>query len=329
MALQYIQWMESDTTSIMSPKHCLVLACQDGTVRIVVFDIQIDTSASTSDDKMTFQNVQMNQVIIDGPIVAIHAQQRLVTNHQYQHQHSMIHVTIGSLCGYVAELYLNSTTMEFHPHSGPSMVVQGFWNGRLHVEDSVMCLYRYHNYVCVGTQAGRCYIYRNLYHSDPSGTFNDANSTGTTKYHMEWSCQLPYPIHSMTMISDEYLFITTRRTVHLFQQRLHLTGSNQETIVASANRIKDRILQLQRHKDANKMERELQHKIEEVSLVDMVVKVQDPVMGSTSIIEHLNSETDDVITTEQQQSPVPHIKERIEFIETIDHVVVSELVDLV
>lgn len=324
MAIQYVQWKESDTAV---RKHCVVLACQDGTVRVVVFDIQIDSS---NDNTISFHNVQENQVIIDGPIVAIHAQRRVA---EQTNDPSTMHVTIGSLCGYVAEIHINLMTMEFLPKEGPSMVVQGFWNCRLQIEDSVMSIYRYKDYVCVGTQAGRCYLYRNLFHHNADSTSNDKKQaaiselSNQTRYHLEWSCQLPYPIHSIVMLSNQYLFITTRRTVHLFEQRHHPSGIKYESIIASANHMKEMILQLQRQNEAMKEERELQKRSEAIILVDAVANLHDHMLSGTPNIEQFNSISD--TANEEPRITVPILNEEKDSDESKELMMVSELVDLV
>ncbi len=321
MAMQHLQWTELDTTI---RKHCLIMACQDGTVRLVVFDILYD---SASEDEVSFHNVQHNQVIIDGPIVAIHAKRHVATQTSGP---LIIHVTIGSLCGYVAELYMNSSTMEFLTKEGPLMVAQGFWNCRLHVEDSVMSVYRYKHYVCVGTQAGRCYIYRNLFALTTRTSAGDMHLSmmefsNKAVYHMEWSCQLPYPIHFIAMTSDQHLFVATSRSVHLFQQRFHLSRTNQESIVKSANRIKDRIMQLQRLTETMKNEPEGS------TLPDAAVTSQEqiPVVDSMSDapVEHFGPRADN--TNDKQQSTNTLLEEGKDSHKVTASMVVSELVDLI
>ena len=305
MAMQHIQWTELNTTI---RRHCLIMACQDGTVRLVVFEILYD---SASENQVSFHNVQQNQVIIDGPIAAIHAKRHVTTQTSGP---SIIHVTIGSMCGYVAELYMNSSTMEFLPKEGPMMVAQGFWNCRLHVEDSVMSVHRYKHYVCIGTQAGRCYIYRNLLALNIRNSAVDERLTmmefsNKAVYHMEWSCQLPYPVHFIAMPSDQHLFVATSRSVHLFQQRFHLPRMNQESIVESANRIKDRIMQLQRQNETMKNESEGS------TLHDAAItsQLQIPALDSISDLQSTN--------TIMEEEKVSH--------KVAASMVVSELVDLI
>ena len=305
MAMQHIQWTELNTTI---RRHCLIMACQDGTVRLVVFEILYD---SASENQVSFHNVQQNQVIIDGPIAAIHAKRHVTTQTSGP---SIIHVTIGSMCGYVAELYMNSSTMEFLPKEGPMMVAQGFWNCRLHVEDSVMSVHRYKHYVCIGTQAGRCYIYRNLLALNIRNSAVDERLTmmefsNKAVYHMDWSCQLPYPVHFIAMPSDQHLFVATSRSVHLFQQRFHLPRMNQESIVESANRIKDRIMQLQRQNETMKNESEGS------TLHDAAItsQLQIPALDSISDLQSTN--------TIMEEEKVSH--------KVAASMVVSELVDLI
>jgi hypothetical protein len=264
MAIQFVQWIEpitgTSTSSIPQRMYCVVIACQDGTVRIITFEITIG-----HDDIITFQNIQHNEIIIDGPIVTIFVQRQ--NDMTTTIPSSLVHVTVGSLCGYVAELYMNPYTMQFVPIEGPSMVVQGFWNTRLQVEDSILTVYRCRNYVCIGTQAGRCYIYQKIDHSINYSTQNNVSDSiltevsNETMHHMIWSCQLPYPIHAIVMIPGEKLLVTTRRTVHLFRHRICRTKMNVASIVATANKIKDRIAQLRLQTEEKKLLKDLQQRL--------------------------------------------------------------------
>jgi hypothetical protein len=139
---------------------------------------------------------------------------------QQQHQRRRRHVVVGSLCGYVTELYETASTDDLSSSlslwDGPYMVAEGLWNQKLKSEDSVLAVHAYHdNSVVLGTLSGRCLLYQKY---------------GDT-YELVWECRLPYSIHAVCHVpvvtpakSDTAttvqplppaLLVTTRRSVHL------------------------------------------------------------------------------------------------------------------
>jgi hypothetical protein len=181
---------------------CLAVACQDGTVRVIQFTF--------SDNH--FENVKFVEVIIDGPIVCIHLERRQNSQH--------FHLVAGSLCGYVAELYLDRTEFSL---SGPFMIAEGFWNTCFNAEDSVLAVLLVDDLLAFGTCSGRCFIFgdtTNLADKDAVFAFSrDRDSRGDDRlpsYFSVQEFQLPYSIHGISRLEDGRLLVTTQRSVHLF-----------------------------------------------------------------------------------------------------------------
>jgi hypothetical protein len=168
-----------------------------------------------------------------------------------------LQVVVGSLCGYVCSMVeklpeeeekessgeekyekgSDRTVMSTASHprwEGPFMVVQGFWNHALEAEDSVLAVHVIvdHQLVAIGTHAGRCLLYRE--ERSDSGE----NASQSSSYIKVWECTLPYSVHGIVAIptttstsprgdprhttggaSSLYLLVTTRRSIHLFQQQ--------------------------------------------------------------------------------------------------------------
>jgi hypothetical protein len=186
----------------------LVFACQDGTLRLLTWDM------ATSEDTFVFSGLQQKQVIIDGPILALQVQWSSRNSGE-------IEVTAGSLCGYVAVWHCDTL-------DPPTMVVQGLLQSHSQptaTEDSVLAVAVHTNRVFVGTQAGRCLVFVQKI----SGS-----------YALRWSCQLSYPIYAITCLSDEWFFVTTRRSLHLFQTR-YTTMSDISVIAYKAARVRERL----------------------------------------------------------------------------------------
>lgn len=103
------------------------------------------------------------------------------------------------------------------------MVVQGYWNHSIDLEDSVLVVHAVpkYNMVAIGTLAGRCILYKGI-KSSQTGTYNP-NKSGW-RYRKIWECVLPYPIHGIVVLhlplqqprSFNFL-VTTKRSIHWFQ----------------------------------------------------------------------------------------------------------------
>lgn len=223
--------------------HCLAVACQDGTVRLIQFSIE----KSSNNGQWEFRSVRQNQVIVDGPIVCAHLTRvrQINGNNDDCSNVSTVHLTVGSLCGYTADLVLNLETMEL---KGPFLGIQGFWNDPLNAEDSVLAVHWCveNSTVWVGTHSGRCLVYqkrkrteRRLENSGYSatnivGNINEKEEDTQKKvepgshneshyyYVLQWECQLPYPVHGVLPFRRddglEFVLVTTRRSLHLFQK---------------------------------------------------------------------------------------------------------------
>jgi hypothetical protein len=184
---------------------CLAAASQDGTVRIIQFRMD-NTSLEEEENEATalgFQSVRHSQVIIDGPITCLHM--RPVTTGGK----NMIHLTMGSLCGYAAGIVLDRTENDL---GVPFMIAEGFWNVRLNAEDSVLSVYSTADTVLIGTHSGRLF----LYCQKQTDTAND--NRGSSSYQLQWECRLPYSVFAVSCLPDGRLLATTRRTVHIFRK---------------------------------------------------------------------------------------------------------------
>jgi hypothetical protein len=163
-----------------------------------------------------------------------------------------IRAVVGSLCGYAADIHLKITpsiadqsiTAELR---GPFLVDPTYyWNHTLDAEDCVTAVHSIDNMVIVGTLQGRCFVYR--CHNGLVGTlqnvgFNKAarevkQDTGSAhphthpQYHLEWECQLAYPIHGLCAVPDtsgntntllhppSLVLVTTKRGLHCFRAAL-------------------------------------------------------------------------------------------------------------
>jgi hypothetical protein len=230
--------------------HCLAVACQDGTIRLITFRY-VDAVAAAGGEQLTaatatFQDIRHNQVIVDGPIVCLHLQQIDRTHGGTP----LLHITVGSMCGYVAELYSDPETMEWQ---GPYMVAQGFWNARLSAEDPVLAVYTAGSTVFLGTQAGRCLAYQKQVDIESEEALENAGCAEEERRHsfqLRWHCQLPYPVHAVSSLTDDRLLVTTRRTVHIFRKRRRRDAA----IVAAAARVKAHLLALSEEQEKLKQQ---------------------------------------------------------------------------
>ena len=227
MAMDFLSVHRSDGTKI----HTLVLACQDGTIRILSWEHGSDIR--NSDD---LKNA--TTVIVDGPIVALHL-------HEMEECPGRLALVAGSLCGYACRLYQD----EESAWEGPIMVVQPVlrnitWN----TEDSILAVHEYHDYVGVGTQSGRCLVYRRLGRS----------------YELLWKVILPYSVHGICVLSTSkhtlQWIVTTRRSVHRFEMKAPSTkfrlekarlgleelSTKHKTIKAERDRIEQERVELER-----------------------------------------------------------------------------------
>ncbi|GAX17173.1 hypothetical protein FisN_10Lh020 [Fistulifera solaris] len=191
------------TSPVMSidfcPPNCLAVACQDGTIRIITF---------SSFDGLVFSNVTQQQVMVDGPIVCL-SLRSLEANNQWL-------VTAGSLCGYAMEWRVDAKQPNV---SNPAMIAKGFWNAAIAAEDSVMAICSLDDRVLMGTQSGKLL----LYGIDHNQNLENRENSFKRHFRLLWQCQLPYSIHGLDFLSnnDETLLVTTRKSIHIFQQGLY------------------------------------------------------------------------------------------------------------
>jgi len=237
---------------VLTALHCLAVLCQDGTIRLINFNWKQSKGADSSLILCTPEHVTETTVIVDGPLTCVSLERchRTSNNSLYA-----MHAVVGSLCGYVCELWLPASSpprasgsqgesqeensairsaafVNSNYWDGPAMVAEGFWNSWLETEDSVLAVASYHGddgdgcrccWVAVGTHSGRCMIYEK-----PSGDGN---------YELHWSCQLPYSVHGISFVNGSMrrntktnsenaafplLVVTTRGSVSFD----HISGSS-------------------------------------------------------------------------------------------------------
>jgi hypothetical protein len=106
----------------------------------------------------------------------------------------------------------------------------------------VLAVHTAENTGLIGTHAGRCLLYRKRVKPNTDGATLEATEDDEElgdSYQLQWDCQLPYPVHAVSCLSDNRLLVTTRRTVHLFRK-----SHREDSIVAAALRAKTRLLAL-------------------------------------------------------------------------------------
>ncbi|KAG7368702.1 hypothetical protein IV203_031445 [Nitzschia inconspicua] len=172
----------------------LAMGCQDGTIQLVTWECSINGSTDL------FYNTSSHRVIVDGPLVCIKLDYNDSTS---------LRVTVGSLCGYVCQLFYkqvgnHSSSSEWE---GPFLVAQDLWNSLLDEEDSVLAVDAIDNFVAVGTQVGRCILYA---------------TRDSENYFPVWQCLLPYSTHDIRILKGDdegtmSIAVTTRRSFHLFR----------------------------------------------------------------------------------------------------------------
>lgn len=185
--------------------HTLALGCQDGTIQIITFQLQWDDNESERGNSETFfGKISSKKIMVDGPLISLKLDYNIYTS---------LRLIVGSLCGYVCQL------THYHDHNGhnrgwdgPFMIVHDLPvsnKSLINIEESILVVDAWNNYILIGTQFGRCLLY----------------STGDSEnYFLVWQVTLPYSIHGITIHSDDdddncsmILAITTRRSFHLFE----------------------------------------------------------------------------------------------------------------
>ena len=219
----------------------LAVACQDGTICLIIWE-----------EGLEFKNIQSTTVIVDGPIVTLQLSPLRRRGRSKASGRRLLQVLVGSLCGYVCRLvehdvvlvtdtgtntakdnadgnedkkddYDRELARKRSRWGGPFMVVQGYWNHSIDLEDSVLVVHAVpkYNMVAIGTLAGRCILYKGIKSSHPA-PYNP-NRSGW-RYRKIWECVLPYPIHGIAALQLPLqqqrcfnLLVTTKRSIHWFQ----------------------------------------------------------------------------------------------------------------
>lgn len=219
-------------TKLLSTNNglCLVAAGQDGTVRLLTMDYD-------DADSPSFRNPQSLEWIVDGPIVCLQLLEDDQTN--------KMQVWLGSLCGYVAHVAVNTDAMECVTQ--PTMLVeQLLWNTKLQSEDSVLALHRSQLLVALGTQSGRVLVYQEGH--------NDAKDKKENDYQLMWHAVLPYPVYRVSIqpISKQ-LWVVTRKSVHVFAID-HLQSQIAKEEAAQIKKKLQEVLSLERLKNNSEKE---------------------------------------------------------------------------
>lgn len=173
------------TSDASNNRQTLIAACQDGSIVTLEYG---------TDGTLT----KLFTVIIDGPILALSYRDDVVT--------------IGSLCGYVAQM----------KDGVLSMVVEGLAT-HSNQEDAVLAVESTTvDRIWVGTRSGRCLLY--------------GHENGS--WALIWSVVLPYAIHGILHDSRrDRIVVTTTRGVHIFR-----------SIVNAVDEARARLTKLQQHK---------------------------------------------------------------------------------
>jgi hypothetical protein len=187
--------------------HTLAIACQDGTIQLITWkDPSPDTATGNDTKHCLFGEISSEKVIVDGPLVCL----KLDYN-----RFASLRVVVGSLCGYVCQLTFNPKIRKNSSDSsweGPHMVVQDLFNSSINIEESVLSVDVWENYVAIGTHLGRCLLYA---------------TRDSEEYKLVWQAVLPYPVHGIAIVpktattvgrlSILSLAVITRRSFHVFK----------------------------------------------------------------------------------------------------------------
>ena len=169
--------MGLDATTRAGGHVVLAVGCQDGTVRLVLIDNNM-------------QHVTDTTFIIDGPVVSLH-----LTEAQ-----SRIRLLAGSMCGFAMYAAWEPDVAL----DGPHMVSDDtLWNSVTGREDSVLAVCSRDALVVVGTHSGRLLAYRRI-------------SVPDTRYELFWQCQLPYSVYEIVVAEAREVLVTTRWSLHRF-----------------------------------------------------------------------------------------------------------------
>ena len=222
MALDFCSIPSSGETSTKRTKlHTLAVACQDGTIQLITWTDHCESNVDANKDskKPLFKDIASQKVIVDGPLVCLKLDYNIFAS---------LRVIVGSLCGFVCQLIFDfnnkpSNCLSESFWEGPHMVVEDLFHSSINIEESVLTVDTWDNYVAVGTQLGRCLLY---------ATYDSEN------YFLVWQVVLPYPVHDIVIITTNAMMaghpiqesieeekkssihglaVTTRRSFHVFR----------------------------------------------------------------------------------------------------------------
>lgn len=166
--LRHDEEFPASVLAIASNHHTLIVASQDGSIVTLKYEANgVLTKQAT--------------VIIDGPILALRYRDNIVT--------------IGSLCGYVAQMNQDGSL---------SMVVEGLVTAHnAKQEDAVLAVESTTNdRIWVGMRSGRCMAYRR----------------DKDEWILDWQISLPYAINGILQdTTRDRTIVTTTRGVHIFR----------------------------------------------------------------------------------------------------------------
>ena len=146
----------------------LALACYDGRVRILTYQLKATTLKQEEKDSSIIDissldvcHKRFSSFLVDGPISSIHFS--LTARSSNPKLPSSLFLVVGSLCGYACIFYESALPQESF-FNGPTLVVDGLYNSKEDCEDSVTSVHAYsladgRQMIVVGTQGGRILLF--------------------------------------------------------------------------------------------------------------------------------------------------------------------------
>lgn len=228
---------ETKIMTIDSILHCddkgivttyIAVGCQSGNIRIIYYDtfptqsceeasfLQEDSGIHV--DHNSKYMVKTIEFLVDGPIRHL----RFCTNTTLKTLDLIVGTSCGYACVFRKSIYNSSHDEDDNNnifHQVPDMIVEGLWNPKKKIDDSISCLSNIPyigitegEIIAIGTQSGRVLLFTRR---------NDQKSNKKSNYSLLWHVQLYHPIHSITYSLDDtnsspILIIMTQRTIHLF-----------------------------------------------------------------------------------------------------------------
>ena len=147
----------------------LALACYDGRVRILTYQIKAtatkhsDSSSIIDISSLEVCHKRFSSFLVDGPISSLHFNFTARSSNPKLPPSPSLFLVVGSLCGFACIFY-ESTLPQESFFNGPTLVVDGLYNSKEDCEDSVTSVHAYSladgkQMIVVGTQGGRILLF--------------------------------------------------------------------------------------------------------------------------------------------------------------------------